>query len=95
MITYVEKVCTLTSCIFSMMLAGDSILLSRTDKCPMILSSLLGQSMANTKKETEDSLGPCLFRCDSVSLDLSSRGLFQLCSDLLDLRFEGSHGAFD
>lgn len=43
MMTYVAKVCTLASWIFSMMLACGSTRLSRADKCSMILSSLVGQ----------------------------------------------------
>lgn len=93
-VTYLEKVCTLTSCIFSMMSACGSTRLSRTDKCSTILSSLPGQHLANSEKGSEYSLDMCL-RCCSISVDLTRRNLSQLRGDLLDLRFEGFHGTFD
>lgn len=49
MMTYVVKVCTLASWIFSMMLACGSTRLSSADKCSMILSSLVGQPLHNGK----------------------------------------------
>lgn len=95
MLTYVEKVCTLASCIFSMMLACGSTRLSRAHKCSTILSSLVGQPLAHVKKDTAYSLGTGLFGCCSVSLDLTRREVSQLCGDLLDLCLEGFHGALN
>lgn len=95
MMTYVAKVCTLASCIFSTMLSCGSTRLSRAHKCSTILSSLVRQPLANVKKRTTDSLGTGLFGCCSVSLDPARRNLSQLRCNLLDLCLEGFHGALD
>lgn len=40
-------------------------------------------------------LGPCIFRCCFISLNLATRNLCQLRSDFLDLDLEGFHGTLD
>lgn len=64
---------------------------SRSDKCWTILSSLLGQPLANIKREAGCSLDPCLFRYCLISVHLTRCNISQLCIDLRDLSSEGFH----